>query len=236
MPTHLHPTASLPVTLAFAAVVGLVVILFLLGVRRAARADFRRVAMATAAWLALWAVVPLLGALQHFDARPPPFAAVFVAVFIMGIGLGRSALAQRLLDGLPLWSVVAFLGFRLPLELVMHAAAEEGTMPVEMSYAGYNFDIVTGIAALGTAFALRRGAPIAIAKAFNWLGIILLAVIVSVAFLATPMVRAFGDGAHLNIWVAWFPFTYLPTICVVAALATHIALLRKLAAVRAPAD
>lgn len=236
MPTSFHPSASPLVTAAFAGVIALTVLLFLLGVRQAARDLLGRVLLGTVAWLALWAAIPLSGILQHFDARPPPFAIVFISIFTMGVGLGRSALARRLLDGLPLWSIVAFLGFRLPLEVVMHAAATEGTMPVEMSYAGYNFDIVTGVAALATAVALLRGAPIWIAKAFNWLGSLLLAVIVIVAFLATPMVQAFGDGEHLNTWVAFFPFTYLPTVCVVAAMATHIALFQKLARANRRAD
>lgn len=224
----LHPGASPGLIVAFSSVVALTIALFWWAVWRAARPQFWRVVAGTVAWLAVFGLVALSGFFAQFDARPPPPALIFVSVFGMGVWLGRSALAQRLVQTLPLWAVVAFLGFRLPLELVMHAAAVEGTMPVEMSYAGYNLDILTGISALATAVALRRGAKLWVARAFNLLGSVLLAVIVAVAFLATPMIHAFGDGAHLNTWVAYFPFIYLPVVCVVAALATHVALWRRL--------
>ena len=50
--------------------------------------------------------------------------------------------------GLPLWVLVAVQGFRLPLELAMHEMYERGVMPVQMSYEGSNYDILTGITAL----------------------------------------------------------------------------------------
>ena len=50
----------------------------------------------------------------------------------------------------------------------MHAAAEEGVMPREMSYSGYNLDIVTGASAALLAILLFAGAaPRALVLAWN---------------------------------------------------------------------
>ena len=53
-----------------------------------------------------------------------------------------------LLVNAPVWLLIAFHGFRLPLELIMHEAATEGVMPPQMTFTGLNFDITTGATAL----------------------------------------------------------------------------------------
>ena len=100
-------------------------------------------------------------------------------------------------------------------------------MPTEMSFSGYNFDIVSGISAIVVGIALWRGAPAWLAKAWAVLGLILLVIVVGIALAATPLVHAFGPAPHLNTFIAYVPFVYLPTVCVVAALASHIAILRR---------
>jgi hypothetical protein len=52
--------------------------------------------------------------------------------------------SQRSLSSTPL---VGFQAFPLPLELLMHQAALEGTTPPQMTYTGSNFDIVSGATA-----------------------------------------------------------------------------------------
>jgi hypothetical protein len=130
----------------------------------------------------------------------------------------------------------------LPLELVMHRAAVAGIMPNVMSYTGYNFDIVTGATALPLAlYAWRRPVPRWLILLWNVTGQILLLVIVGVAFAASPVFRAFGDG-QLNVWVTEFPYVWI-AVMVAAALFGHVVTLRKLmaearakaAAVAAPA-
>jgi hypothetical protein len=204
----------------------------LLGTYRASPARVSTVATGVLTWLSVTAALGMSGVLTHFEARPPPFALVLVGTAVAGIGVGLSPLGGALSRGVPLWALIAAQGFRLPLELVMHRAATEGTMPVEMSYSGYNFDIVTGASSLLVAFALTRGAPIWLAQAWNLMGAGLLAVVVSVAVLGSPLFRAFGGGAHVNTWVAYFPFVWLPSILVAAALAGHIVVFRALRDVR----
>jgi hypothetical protein len=183
------------------------------------------------AWLALTATVALSGVLANFDARPPPMAVLFVATIAAGVALGLSRIGSTLAARVPLFALVGAQSFRLPLEVVMHEAAVEGTMPHAMSFSGYNFDIVTGALALVCALLLRRAGARArpVAIVFDIVGIATLTGIAVISFAASPMVRAFGDdAAHVNTWVAYFPFVWLPTVLVLFAIAGHVVLTRAL--------
>ena len=47
------------------------------------------------------------------------------------------------------------------------------------------------------------------------------------------MVRAFGDDPrHLNTWVLYFPYVWLPAVLVIVALAGHLVVTRALRAPR----
>lgn len=183
-------------------------------------------------WMALFALLAERGVLARFDARPPPLALAMAAFVLSGLVLGLSPVGATFARGLPIGWLVLGQGFRLPLELVMHQAAREGVMPIEMSFSGYNFDIVTGITALIVGYLARDGrASRQLIFAWNVLGCILLAVIVTVAVLASPMIRAFGDDpAHVNSWIAHFPFIWLGTVLVAAAVFGHVVIFRALRA------
>jgi len=132
----------------------------------------------------------------------------------------------------PLTWLVGFHAFRLPLELVMHKAALDGTMPEQMSYSGLNFDIVTGVVALilaGYSWVTRRELPRFAVITFNLIGSVLLIAIVVIAVASLPMFHAFGTAPErLNTWVAFFPYVWLPAGLVASATLGHILLWRRL--------
>lgn len=180
-------------------------------------------------FMAFIAGLALSGLLGRFDLRPPPLLLWMLSTLGGALAVGLSPLGKRLATGLPVIALVGFQAFRLPLELVMHRAALEGVMPSIMSYGGYNFDIVSGVTALLLTPWLARGAvPRGVLVAWNVLGSVLLAVIVTVAFLATPLIRAFGD-AQVNEWITRFPYAWM-AVMVSAALLGHVLLTRRLLA------
>ena len=110
----------------------------------------------------------------------------------------------------------------------MHRAYAEGIMPVQMSYSGRNFDIVTGVTAIALAWALARGpVPRWIIAGWNVLGTVLLLNILVIAVASMPMFHRFGPD-RLNVWVADPPFVWLPTVLVFTAIAGHLLIFRKL--------
>jgi hypothetical protein len=186
-----------------------------------------RVGAAVLAWLAVTALVAASGVLRRFDATPPPFGVLALAVGIIGIAVPCSRLGSLLVRGLPLWALVGFQVFRFPLELVMHRAYLEGVMPVQMSYSGQNYDIVTGITAGALGLWLgRRRVPRWVLISWNTLGLILLVNIVTIAIVSTPVFGWFGKE-RLNVFVTYPPFVWLPAVLVAAALMGHILVWRR---------
>jgi hypothetical protein len=183
---------------------------------------------AALAWMtATWAAAQT-GILRQWNSTPPPFGLLIVAVVAVATVIAFSGLGRHLAVSLPLWALVAVQAFRLPLELAMHALYERGIVPSQMTYTGRNFDIVTGATAIIVAAAIFAGVGgRRLAMLWNVSGLVLLVNIVMVAVLSTPTVRYFGDD-HLNVWVAYPPFVWLPAVMVLAALAGHLLIFRAL--------
>jgi hypothetical protein len=191
--------------------------------RRAAR-----VGTAVLAWLVVTALVAASGVLRRFDVTPPPFAGLVLAIGVVGIAVPCSSLGTLLVRGLPLWALAGFQVFRFPLELVMHRAYVEGVMPVQMSYSGLNYDILSGMTAGVLGSWLYRGrVPRWIVGSWNLLGFVLLVNVVTIAIVSTPVFRWFGNE-RLNVFATYPPFVWLPAILVPAALMGHILVWRRL--------
>lgn len=216
---------------------GLAVFMAVVAVRLIARGSQGRgagAAVAVAGWMAAMAGLARAGVLARVDGTPPPMAVLIPTIFIVALLLGLSPLGGRLAGAVPLATLIGFQAFRLPLELLMHRAAGLGIMPPELSYSGYNFDILTGAGALLLFVAMRTTrVPAAVLWAWNVWGLGCLVVIAGIARASSPMVRAFGDApAHVNTWVLYFPYIWLPTVLVVLAVAGHIVTTRALLARR----
>jgi hypothetical protein len=190
----------------------------------------RLTALAVAAWMMITWRVAGSGVLRQWERTPPPVMVMVVAIVAVAAAIVLTPLGRRLAWGIPLWVLVGVQGFRLPLELAMHRLVDLGIMPPQMTYTGRNYDIVTGATAIGVALLLRAGvAGRRLARAWNILGLALLANIVVVAILSTPVFRYFGDQ-QLNVFVTYTPFVWLPTVMVLAALAGHLLIFRALTA------
>lgn len=190
----------------------------------------RRFALSAALWLLLTALLAASGVLRRFDVRPPPMFLLFAATMAIGVGFAASRWGDALARHTPLFWLVGFQAFRLPLELVMHVAANEGTMPEQMTFTGANFDIVTGISAIVVAvLCATKHASRALVIVWNLLGTLLLGAIIAIAIASLPRFHAFGsEPARLNTWVLYVPFVWLPAVLVTAAWTGHLVIWRKL--------
>jgi hypothetical protein len=193
----------------------------------AVRRRTRTAAALALGWCTLWGALAGAGVLARFEWRPPPLALFLLAVLAGAVALGTSRFAAPLAR-LPLAALVGFQVFRLPLELVMHEAAEASVMPSLLSYSGWNFDIATGTLALPVAALVAAGrAPRWLVPAWNALGLAALAMIGVIAVGTAPFVQAFGPG-QVNAWVAYLPFVSLPGVMVTAAILGHVLVIRRL--------
>jgi hypothetical protein len=185
-------------------------------------------ALAVIGWLGLTWVLAAAGILG-FEGRPPTMVLALLAMWAVALTLGFSGTGARLASGLPLAALVGFHAFRLPLELIMHRAYLLGLMPVQMSYSGWNFDILTGATAALLAVAIAGGrAPLLLVRLWNGMGIVLLLNIVTIAVLSTPVPFRMFTGEPANVWITRAPWVWLPMVFVLGAIVGHILVARRL--------
>jgi hypothetical protein len=198
-------------------------------VARAGRALGATAAMLVVVVMGVEYALASSGVLGEWTRRPPP---MLLAVAIpIGLALfgALSPVGRRIAMSAPFAAIIGIQSFRLPLELLMHRAATTGLMPEQMSYTGWNFDIVSGVLAIVVAWmALRSSRSRPVVVAWNILGTLLLLNIVTIAVASLPVFAAFGPD-RLNTWVTEPPYVFLPTVLVPAAVFGHALTWRKLA-------
>jgi len=184
---------------------------------------------AVVAWLALTLSLAGAGWLS-FTSRPPTMGLLIAFTLGLAGALGTSRLGFSLATRIPLAALVGAQAFRFPLELMLHRAYVEGLMPVQMSYSGFNLDILTGLSAIVVALQLvRRPRSLVMVRIWNTGGIVLLANILIIALLSAPTPFRVFHNEPANVWIAHAPWVWLPTGLVVAAIVGHILVFRRLA-------
>jgi hypothetical protein len=138
----------------------------------------------------------------------------------------------QLLQSIPPQWIVWMQSFRIAVELLLLVAFINGKLPVQMTFEGRNFDILTGILALpvGYVLAKRKSYAPKLAIAFNVLGILLLINILVIAVLSMPTPIRYFMNEPANTLVARFPYILLPGVLVPIAYTIHIFSLRQLLA------
>lgn len=179
-------------------------------------------------WLVVPGALAYSGALDDWSLPPP--ALVQVGVVTIGTYiLAFSSVGSRIAASVPLAGLVGFQFFRVPLEWVLHRLYVEGVIPIQMTYAGRNFDILSGIGSAVVAMLLVAGrGGRRLVLAWNVIGFGLLANIVIVAALSTPTPFRVFMNEPANRLISMFPYVWLPTFLVQAALFGHLVVFRAL--------
>jgi len=190
-------------------------------------AESRLLRLGVIAWLVVTGLIGFSGVLQDFSGIPPRVVLMFFPALIMTMLLAFSGAGERMAK-LPLWFLVGFQAFRIPVELLIHEAVSQGVAPPQLTWTGLNFDVVSGVTAL-LLFPFVGFVPKWILYVWNTVGLSLLGLVVTVAVLSfpTPLQQLTPD----NIWVTHFPFIWLPTILVLIAVFGHLVLFRLLASI-----
>jgi hypothetical protein len=184
--------------------------------------------------LVLWLVPPALaalaGVLNRYDALPPPVF-MMVAAYALGTAvLAFSRLGARLIGSLGTAGIVGLQAFRIAVEWVLHRLYLDGAIPVQMTYAGFNFDIVSGISGAALGVWMMSGRPVSRGVLFVWnvAGLALLVNIVTIAILSTPVRFRYFLNEPVNLLPGVFPWVWLPMFLVMVALLGHLLVFRVL--------
>lgn len=182
-----------------------------------------RITTGAMAWLSLLSCILFTGVLHQ---NPMPS----LPIFFMGINLvsalfAFSSVGKKISLTVPIYLLVAFQGFRFPLELVLHSWASQGTIPETMTWTGQNFDIISGVLALVFIPLVKKNARLAWIP--NVVGFVLLLNVMRVAIFSSPLPFAWQVNPPLLLGF-YFPYMLIVPVCVAGALIGHITLTRAL--------
>ena len=184
--------------------------------------------------IALWLIPPALaaraGILDRYDSLPPPVFPMVAFYALATIALAFSPLGSRLIGALGMAGIIGLQGFRIAVEWVLHRLHLDGAIPVQMTYSGLNFDIVSGITGAALGLWMMSGGGVAKVVLFVWnvMGLALLVNIVTIAILSTPVPFRYFTNEPANRLPGVFPFVWLPMFLVMVALLGHLLVFRML--------
>ena len=175
-------------------------------------------------WLVLTGGLAGSGFLDQWN--PPRMLLVFGSILIFLFWSSRQPWTQRLGD-LSLKWLVGFQSFRIVVEVMLHEAVQEGVANPTMTWTGNNFDILPGISALLLCPFADKIKPRTLQVWNVAMAIILVFTVVSAVLSGPTPFRQIG-GVPPNVFVARFPFVWLPGVLVTSAWLGHIVLFRRL--------
>jgi len=184
--------------------------------------------------IVLWTVLILIlsynGLLANFSKMPPRPAFVMFVPLPVIILIAFSKTGTQLLKSVPPHWLVLMQSFRIVVELLLLFALISHKIPVQMTFEGKNFDVLTGVLALpvGYLLAKKKSYSLKLAVVFNIMGMLLLLNILVIAILSMPTPIRYFMNEPSNTLVAQFPFILLPGVLVPIAYAMHIFSLRQL--------
>ena len=183
-------------------------------------------------WVGLLTALSINGFFSDFSKLPPrPALAMLIPLPII-IFIAFSKTGTQLLQTVPSHWLVFMQSFRIVVELLLLFAFMSGKLPVQMTFEGRNFDVLTGVLALpvGYLIARKKNYSSKLIIAFNIIGIVLLLNILVIAVLSMPTSIRYFMNEPSNTLVAQFPFILLPGVLVPIAYTMHIFSLRQLLA------
>ena len=180
-------------------------------------------------WAAVLSSLAEGGVLSNFEAPPPKIPFIAIAAVVFALLIGRVHVVKEALREMPDWWAVALQTFRFPLELGLYGLFAAGQMPVQMTFAGQNFDVLVGLTApLMAFFIANKLLPKWAQWAWQAFAISLLVNVVRIAITSAPgPLHANWPGAPLTIVANW-PYVLLPGFLVPMAVLGHVLAIARL--------
>ena len=199
------------------------------GVEEAKRKrKIRRLAMLLLLWLLFLVKISDMQFFHDWLAMPPRILIAVLPPLVGVLALIFSNKLNAIVSAIPQHSLILIQSFRIVMEIILLILFLEYIIPVQMTFEGRNFDILAGITALPVAYLVFKNK---VSRNFiigwNIFGLLLLANIVVVALLSTPIPFRYFMNEPANTVIAYFPFVWLPGFVVPVAYTMHFLSLKK---------
>lgn len=184
-------------------------------------------------WALFVSIWSLSGIMADFTIFPLNIAPVIAIPLIGAFFFLRTDALGQVLMHIPPERILWLQSFRFFVEFLLWALYLAALLPVQMTFEGLNFDILVGLTGPIVALLVARGrwSPGGIV-AWNIVGLLLLANIVTIAILSAPSpIRVFMNEPA-NVAVTWFPISWLPGLLVPLAYYLHFMSIRQILALQ----
>lgn len=181
-------------------------------------------------WMIFQMALGMSGFYVDGHSLPPRFLLLLLPPILLVVVIAFSLKGKIFMDSLDLKQLTLIQSIRAGLELVLFFLYTAKAVPEIMTFEGRNFDIVSGLTAPFVYYygfiKQRMSRTAMIAWNFIALGLALNIVITAILSAPTPL-QQFGFDQP-NIAVAYFPFTWLPSVVVPILIFSHFVSIRQL--------
>ena len=193
------------------------------------RSGFRLVVAGVILWVILLGILSNRGFFSNFTALPPRLSLALLTPLPVVLIFVRSRAGAAVLRRIePQW-LFYLQAFRILVEAGLWLSVRNGLLPVQLSFEGRNFDMLTGLMAIPVGYYcfVKRSWPPVIALLFNIGGLLMLvnAVVLATLSMPTPL-QAFDSQPDASL-LTRFPGIFLPGLLVPLAYTLHIFSLRQ---------
>ncbi|MDN5200037.1 hypothetical protein QQ008_01660 [Fulvivirgaceae bacterium BMA10] len=183
-------------------------------------------------WMTFISIASFRGFFRDFNELPPKFLIILVVplvIFIVTITV-FSKPVNHLLHQISYGWLTIIQSFRIVVEILLWGLFVNGTIPIQLTFEGTNFDILVGLTAPVVYFMIKKneGSGKTLLYIWNIAGLLILMNIVITAVLSTPTPFRVFHNEPANTIVTEFPYSWLPGILVPIAYTMHILSLKKL--------
>jgi hypothetical protein len=181
-------------------------------------------------WLITASIISFRGTLLDFASTPPKMMVIIVPPVLAASYLCSSVRVNNLLKVTPASWLIYMQSFRILIEIILWQLYRIGIIPVQMSFEGYNYDILTGLSAplIAYYFFTEKKWPKIVPLMWNYAGLLLILNIAFVAFVSTPTPFRQFFNEPANTLPAFFPFVWLPAFIVPLAVTVHILSIKQI--------
>jgi hypothetical protein len=189
----------------------------------------RNTILSLIAWAVLVSTLSISGVLSDFTTLPPKLFIVLIVPLVTVIWILRSETLREILVHVPAESLIRLQVFRVFVEVLLWMLFVDNLLPEQMTFEGYNFDILAGLTAPFVGyFVSRKKLSNTWIIVWNFVCLGLLINIVGTAILSLPTPFRVFMNEPANTIVAKFPIVFLPAFLVPLAYGLHFLSLKKI--------
>lgn len=178
-------------------------------------------------WYTIVSYIGTKGMLNKLEPFPSPLIYFLICVFLLSLILSATKIGEAVAQ-LDWHYIVGFHGFRILMELSIYAAYMEDLAPIQMTFMGLNFNILSGILALVIAPSLIYRSRLRLIKLWNYFSLLLLLSSIAIYVLSIPSPFQYFQTEQSMAWISPVPYIYLPGILIFFAFFGHWIVFKKI--------